>query len=101
MDSPSSQVLQVNLKTSVTTQLSAAPFRRRDHAAAFLARFMIIQGGIEGAEEVKNNLFYFDTESLKWSVPQQYQMPYLSHHALAVIPQKNRRKQYNFHEVLG
>ena len=28
-------------------------------------------------------------------------MPYLSHHSIVVVPQKNRRKQYSFHEVLG
>lgn len=28
-------------------------------------------------------------------------MPYLSHHSLIVIPQKNRKKQYSLQDVLS
>jgi hypothetical protein len=101
MDSPSNELVQINLKTLTVTQMTSAPLRRRDHAAAFLARFMVVQGGIEGSNDLRSTLFYMDTETGKWSVPQQYQMPYLSHHALVVVPQKSRRKQYSFNEVVG
>ena len=101
MGSPTSSLFQINLDNSDTSQLNHAPFRRRDHACTFLNRFMVIQGGIEGLDELKNNLFYFDTENSKWSVPQQYQMPFLSHHALVAVPQKPRKKQYSFYDVLG
>ena len=101
MDSPTSDIFQINLRTSEASQLTPAPYRRRDHAAVFLTRFMIVQGGIDGANEVKNTFFYYDTETAKWNVPQQYQMPFLSHHSLTAVPQKNRRKQYTLHEVLS
>lgn len=48
MDSPTSDLNQINLKTSEMSQLTPAPYRRRDHACAFLTRFMIVQGGIDG-----------------------------------------------------
>lgn len=28
-------------------------------------------------------------------------MPFLSHHSLVAVPQKNRRKQYTLHDVLN
>lgn len=49
MDSPTCELLQINLKTSAQVQLSHAPFRRRDHAATMLTRFMVVQGGIDGS----------------------------------------------------
>ena len=48
-DSPTCELLQINLKTSVQVQLSQAPFRRRDHAATMLTRYMVVQGGIDGS----------------------------------------------------
>lgn len=63
-------------------------------------RFLIVQGGIEGENEVRNTLFYFDTDSGRWNVPSQYQMPYLSHHSLIVVPMKTRKKHCTFQEAV-
>ena len=46
LESPSNELIQINLKNLSSNQLNCAPFRRRDHAATFLARFMVIHGGI-------------------------------------------------------
>lgn len=67
----------------------------------FFLKYIIIHGGIESLSEVKNNLFYYDTELSKWSVPLQNQLPYLSHHSMINIPQKIRRKYSVFNDLLG
>ena len=48
MDTPTNELIQINLKSSVENQLSPAPYRRRDHSMTVLNRFLIVQGGIEG-----------------------------------------------------
>ena len=65
-----------------------------------LSRFLIVHGGIENTNETKNNLFYYDIESCDWVVPSQQAMPYLSHHAMAVVPVKGKRKVQPLEEML-
>ena len=49
------------MKNEDIHQLTSAPFRRKDHAAAMLGKYMVIHGGIEGSNEIRNTLFYLDT----------------------------------------
>lgn len=83
------------------TQINPAPFRRKQHAMAFLSKYMIIHGGIQNGSEVKNTLFYFDTESGHWCSPIQHLMPYLSHHSMVAIPIKHKRKISTFLDLIG
>lgn len=101
MESPTNDLLQIIPNSSSSASpLSPAPHRRRDHAMAFMNRFLVVQGGVSSRNDIKSTLFYFDTESGKWHVPLQYQMPFLSHHAFIVAPLKNRKKQCTFQEAV-
>lgn len=82
-------------------QLALAPYRRRDHAMVLINRFLVVHGGVEGENEVKNTLFYFDTENERWNAPSQYHLPFLSHHSIVTVPMKTRKKQCSFQEAAG
>ena len=99
MEVVTNEVFIMNLKTE-ETQLVSSFFRRRDHAMSLIYRFLTVHGGIDDQYEVKNTLFYFDCETNKWHVPQQHQMPSLSHHAMVTVPHRIRKKNWNFNEAI-
>lgn len=57
-----------------------------------ISKYLVVQGGLEGTNLIKNTIFYFDLEHNRWIVPLQSQMPCLSHHAMASIPYKSRKR---------
>jgi hypothetical protein len=65
-----------------------------------ISKYLVIQGGLEGTNLIKNTIFYFDLENNRWVVPLQAQMPYLSHHAIVSIPYKSRKRVSSLQDTL-
>lgn len=100
-ESSTNELVALSLKTMTVGQMPSAPYRRKEHSMALIAKYLVIQGGLEGTNLIKNTLFYFDIENSKWIVPIQSQMPLLSHHSMAAVPYRGRKKFNSLQDALG
>ena len=66
-----------------------------------ISKYLVIQGGLEGTNLIKNTIFYFDLENNRWIVPLQAQMPNLSHHSIVSIPYKSRKRVTSLQDTLA
>lgn len=49
-----------------------------------IGKYMIIHGGIDGAD-TKNNLFYYDIDANSWTSISNASLPFLSHHKMVTV----------------